>query len=223
MKLVLFDLDNTLLDGDSDYEWAQFLIEKGVISRQKYERRNKEFLEAYEAGSLDINQFLDFQLKPLSEHSRNQLNDWHDEFMQVKIDPMISNAARQLVFQFKDELIAIVTATNSFITGPIAREFGIKHLIATDLEEQGGEFTGRSVGEPSFKNGKVTRVNAWLNDMGLSFDEFEETLFFSDSINDLPLLEIVQKPVAVNPDPKLLSYAMKNNWDILHLHPRKKQ
>jgi HAD superfamily hydrolase (TIGR01490 family) len=223
MKLVLFDLDNTLLDGDSDYEWAQFLIEKGVISRQKYERRNKEFLEAYEAGSLDINQFLDFQLKPLSEHSRNQLNDWHDEFMQVKIDPMISNAARQLVLQFKDELIAIVTATNSFITGPIAREFGIKHLIATDLEEQGGEFTGRSVGEPSFKNGKVTRVNAWLNDMGLSFDEFEETLFFSDSINDLPLLEIVQKPVAVNPDPKLLSYAMKNNWDILHLHPRKKQ
>jgi HAD superfamily hydrolase (TIGR01490 family) len=223
MKLVLFDLDNTLLDGDSDYEWAQFLIEKGVISRQKYERRNKEFLEAYEAGSLDINQFLDFQLKPLSEHSRNQLNDWHDEFMQVKIDPMISNAARQLVLQFKDELIAIVTATNSFITGPIAREFGIKHLIATELEEQGGEFTGRSVGEPSFKNGKVTRVNAWLNDMGLSFDEFEETLFFSDSINDLPLLEIVQKPVAVNPDPKLLSYAMKNNWDILHLHPRKKQ
>ena len=223
MKLVLFDLDNTLLDGDSDYEWAQFLIEKGVISRQKYERRNKEFLEAYEAGSLEINQFLDFQLKPLSEHSRNQLNDWHDEFMQVKIDPMISNAARQLVLQFKDELIAIVTATNSFITGPIAREFGIKHLIATDLEEQGGEFTGRSVGEPSFKNGKVTRVNAWLNDMGLSFDEFEETLFFSDSINDLPLLEIVQKPVAVNPDPKLLSYAMKNNWDILHLHPRKKQ
>jgi HAD superfamily hydrolase (TIGR01490 family) len=223
MKLVLFDLDNTLLDGESDYEWAQFLIEKGVISRQKYERRNKEFLEAYEAGSLDINQFLDFQLKPLSEHSRNQLNDWHDEFMQVKIDPMISNAARQLVLQFKDELIAIVTATNSFITGPIAREFGIKHLIATDLEEQGGEFTGRSVGEPSFKNGKVTRVNAWLNDMGLSFDEFEETLFFSDSINDLPLLEIVQKPVAVNPDPKLLSYAMKNNWDILHLHPRKKQ
>jgi HAD superfamily hydrolase (TIGR01490 family) len=223
MKLVLFDLDNTLLDGDSDYEWAQFLIEKGVISRQKYERRNKEFLEAYEAGSLDIDQFLDFQLKPLSEHSRNQLNDWHDEFMQVKIDPMISNAARQLVLQFKDELIAIVTATNSFITGPIAREFGIKHLIATDLEEQGGEFTGRSVGEPSFKNGKVTRVNAWLNDMGLSFDEFEETLFFSDSINDLPLLEIVQKPVAVNPDPKLLSYAMKNNWDILHLHPRKKQ
>jgi len=222
MKLVLFDLDNTLLDGDSDYEWAQFLIEKGVISRQKYERRNKEFLEAYEAGSLDINQFLDFQLKPLSEHSRNQLNDWHDEFMQVKIDPMISNAARQLVLQFKDELIAIVTATNSFITGPIAREFGIKHLIATDLEEQGGEFTGRSVGEPSFKNGKVTRVNAWLNDMGLSFDEFEETLFFSDSINDLPLLEIVQKPVAVNPDPKLLSYAMKNNWDILHLHSRKK-
>jgi HAD superfamily hydrolase (TIGR01490 family) len=222
MKLVLFDLDNTLLDGDSDYEWAQFLIEKGVISRQKYERRNKEFLEAYEAGSLDIDQFLDFQLKPLSEHSRNQLNDWHDEFMQVKIDPMISNAARQLVLQFKDELIAIVTATNSFITGPIAREFGIKHLIATDLEEQGGEFTGRSVGEPSFKNGKVTRVNAWLNDMGLSFDEFEETLFFSDSINDLPLLEIVQKPVAVNPDPKLLSYAMKNNWDILHLHPRKK-
>jgi HAD superfamily hydrolase (TIGR01490 family) len=222
MKLVLFDLDNTLLDGDSDYEWAQFLIEKGVISRQKYERRNKEFLEAYEAGSLDINQFLDFQLKPLSEHSRNQLNDWHDEFMQVKIDPMISNAARQLVLQFKDELIAIVTATNSFITGPIAREFGIKHLIATDLEEQGGEFTGRSVGEPSFKNGKVTRVNAWLNDMGLSFDEFEETLFFSDSINDLPLLEIVQKPVAVNPDPKLLSYAMKNNWDILHLHLREK-
>ncbi len=222
MKLVLFDLDNTLLDGDSDYEWAQFLIEKGVISRQKYERRNKEFLEAYEAGSLDINQFLDFQLKPLSEHSRNQLDAWHDEFMHLKINPMISNAARQLVLQFKNELIAIVTATNSFITGPIAREFGIEHLIATELEEQGGEFTGRSVGAPSFKNGKVVRVNAWLNDMGLSFNEFEETLFFSDSINDLPLLEIVQKPVAVNPDAKLLAYATTNKWDILHLHSRKK-
>ena len=218
MKLVLFDLDNTLLDGDSDYEWAQFLIEKEILDRDEYESRNQDFYREYQNGTLDIVEFLDFQLRPLSEYSRAQLNQWHEEFMKVKVHPMITQAARDLVLQFSGDLVAIVTATNSFITRPIADEFGIEHLIATEPEEIEGEFTGNVVGEPSFREGKVSRVNQWLNAIDLSLTSFEETLFFSDSINDLPLLDIVQTPIAVNPDPKLLDHARLKGWEVLQLH-----
>ena len=218
MKLVLFDLDNTLLDGDSDYEWAQFLIEKEILDRDEYESRNQDFYREYQNGTLDIVEFLDFQLRPLSEYSRAQLNQWHEEFMKVKVHPMITQAARDLVLQFPGDLVAIVTATNSFITRPIADEFGIEHLIATEPEEIEGEFTGNVVGEPSFREGKVSRVNQWLNAIDLSLTSFEETLFFSDSINDLPLLDIVQTPIAVNPDPKLLDHARLKGWEVLQLH-----
>ena len=218
MKLVLFDLDNTLLDGDSDYEWAQFLIEKEILDRDEYESRNQDFYREYQNGTLDIVEFLDFQLRPLSEYSRAQLNQWHEEFMKVKVHPMITQAARDLVLQFSGDLVAIVTATNSFITRPIADEFGIEHLIATEPEEIEGEFTGNVVGEPSFREGKVSRVNQWLNAIDLSLTSFEETLFFSDSINDLPLLDVVQTPIAVNPDPKLLDHARLKGWDVLQLH-----
>ena len=152
MKLVLFDLDNTLLDGDSDYEWAQFLIEKEILDREEYESRNQDFYREYQNGTLDIAEFLDFQLRPLSEYPRAQLNQWHEEFMKVKVQPMITQAARDLVLQFSGDLIAIVTATNSFITRPIADEFGIEHLIATEPEAIEGEFTGNVVGEPSFRS-----------------------------------------------------------------------
>ena len=218
MKLVLFDLDNTLLYGDSDYEWAQFLIEKEILDREEYESRNQDFYREYQNGTLDIAEFLDFQLRPLSEYPRAQLNQWHEEFMKVKVQPMITQAARDLVLQFSGDLIAIVTATNSFITRPIADEFGIEHLIATEPEAIEGEFTGNVVGEPSFREGKVSRVNQWLNAIDLSLTSFEETLFFSDSINDLPLLDVVQTPIAVNPDPKLLDHARLKGWEVLQLH-----
>ena len=218
MKLVLFDLDNTLLDGDSDYEWAQFLIEKEILDREEYESRNQDFYREYQNGTLDIAEFLDFQLRQLSEYPRAQLNQWHEEFMKVKVQPMITQAARDLVLQFSGDLIAIVTATNSFITRPIADEFCIEHLIATEPEEIEGEFTGNVVGEPSFREGKVSRVNQWLNAIDLSLTSFEETLFFSDSINDLPLLDVVQTPIAVNPDPKLLDHARLKGWEVLQLH-----
>ncbi len=218
MKLVLFDLDNTLLDGDSDFEWAQFLIEKKILDKDSYESRNEQFYRAYQSGTLDIMEFLDFQLRPLSQYSRHQLNDWHKDFMREKIHPMIKDPARELVHRFEGELIAIVTATNAFITRPIADEFGVKHLIATDLEEKKGEFTGRVVGLPSFKEGKVKRVDSWLSSIGFAKHSFEESLFFSDSINDLPLLEEVHTPVAVNPDPRLLAHAESKGWEVLHLH-----
>lgn len=218
MKLVLFDLDNTLLDGDSDFEWAQFLIERNVLDRDSYESRNEEFYHAYQSGTLDIMEFLDFQLQPLSQHPRNQLNQWHKDFMREKIHPMIKDSARELVHRFRGDLVAIVTATNAFITRPIADEFGIEHLIATDLEEEEGEFTGRAVGLPSFKDGKVKRVQSWLKSIGFSMGSFEESLFFSDSINDLPLLDTVSKPITVNPDPMLLEHAQSKGWEVLQLH-----
>ena len=218
MKLVLFDLDNTLLSGDSDYEWAQFLIDVGVLDRTEYEARNQEFYAAYQAGTLNIQEFLDFQLKPLSLYPRAQLDTWHERFMQEKIRPMMSAQARALVEEFSGNLIVVVTATNSFITRPIVSEFGIQNLIATEPEEKEQQFTGSVNGIPSFREGKVKRVKAWLESLGLSLSSFDETLFYSDSINDLPLLEMVDRPVVVDPDPKLKEHASKLGWEQLTLH-----
>src|SRR5689334_8862443 len=142
MKLALFDLDNTLLAGDSDFEWAQFLIEQGVLDREVYEARNQEFYDQYKAGTLDIHEFLDFQLKPLSRHRRAVLDEWHRAYMQKKILPMMRDSARALVDQHKGDVRVVITATNSFVTAPIARLFGIEHLIATEPEQRNGEFTG---------------------------------------------------------------------------------
>ena len=156
MRLALFDLDNTLLAGDSDFEWAQFLIEKGVLDREVYEARNQGFFEQYKAGTLDIHEFLDFQLKPLSRHPRKVLDEWHREFLRNRILPIITRKSRDLVASHRDDARAIVTATNSFVTGPIAREFGIEHLIATEPEELNREFTGRVSGRAvHFSEGKV--------------------------------------------------------------------
>ena len=145
MDLILFDLDNTLLAGDSDFEWAQYLISRGVLDRELYEARNEAFYEQYKAGTLDIHAFLDFQLKPLSRHARSELDAWHADFMATRILPIISAAARLLVRQSLDSnaLVAIVTATNSFVTAPIAREFGVTHLVATEPEQRAGALTGR--------------------------------------------------------------------------------
>jgi len=217
MRLALFDLDNTLLAGDSDFEWAQFLIEQGVLDREVYEARNQAFFEHYKAGTLDIHEFLDFQLKPLSRHPRKQLDDWHHEFLRLRILPIITQKARDLVQSHVHDARAIVTATNSFVTGPIAREFGIEHLVATEPEEVGGEFTGRVRGVPSFQAGKVTRVEQWLAEHGLNWGSFTETWFYSDSLNDLPLLNQVTHAVAVDPDETLKETALERGWMIISL------
>jgi len=219
MKLVLFDLDNTLLDGDSDFEWAQFLIGKGVLDREVHEARNQEFYEHYKAGTLDIDAFLDFQLVPLTRHTRAELDAWHEEFMATSIRPLIGAAARVLVQRHLDEggLVAIVTATNSFVTGPIAREFGVAHLIATIPAQDDGRFTGKPRGTPAFKAGKIERVESWLESMGLWWSSFEQSWFYSDSLNDLPLLSKVDHPVAVDPDPTLRAHATAHGWPIISL------
>lgn len=221
MDLVLFDLDNTLLSTDSDFEWAQFLIHQGVLDRELQEAKNKEFYEQYKAGTLDIHAFLDFQLQPLARHERTTLDRWHAEFMRQRILPHIGTAARTLVARHQAEgaLTAIVTATNSFVTGPIAREFGIPHLIATIPAQHcnSGQYTGKPHGQPSFREGKISRVEAWLESMGLWWGSFAKSYFYSDSHNDLPLLEKVSHPVAVDPDENLRAHATQHAWPILSL------
>jgi len=216
-RLVLFDLDNTLLAGDSDFEWAQFLIEQGVLDRELYEARNQQFYDQYKAGTLDIREFLDFQLKPLSRHPRAQLDAWHGQFMDRKIRPLIRGKARALVEAHRADLSVVITATNSFVTAPIAREFGIPNLIATEPEQQDGSFTGGVSGIPCFREGKVARLEAWLAGNSAKLASFAESWFYSDSLNDLPLLERVTHPVAVDPDPTLREHAGRKGWRIISL------
>ena len=219
MKLALFDLDNTLLAGDSDYEWGQFLVDLGVLERAEYEAQNREFYEQYVAGTLDIHEFLGFALRPLAQHSSAELARWHADFMRSRILPMIGEKARALVERHAaaGELCAVVTATNSFVTGPIAREFGIAHLIATEPEAIDGRFTGRVAGTPCFREGKVLRVEQWLARLGLRWAELAQSVFYSDSRNDLPLLERVTHPVAVDPDETLEAEARRRGWPVVSL------
>lgn len=216
-RLVLFDLDNTLLAGDSDFEWAQFLIEQKVLDREVYEARNQEFYEQYKAGTLDIHAFLDFQLKPLSRHPRAQLDAWHRDFMERRIRPLVRARARELIERHRDDLRVIITATNSFVTGPIARELGVENLIATEPELVNGAFSGGVCGLPCFREGKIARLDAWLDGRGASLGSFAESWFYSDSLNDLPLLERVTHPVAVDPDATLRAHAERRGWPVISL------
>ncbi len=219
MKLALFDLDNTLIAGDSDFEWAQFLIEKKALDRELHEAKNLEFYEQYKTGTLDIHEFLDFQLKPLSRHPRNQLEEWRREFMGKKIKPLIAPGARALIEKHRldGDLCIIITATNSFVTQPISAALGIEHLIATDPEERDGEFTGKVTGTPSFREGKIKRLEDWLNKHNLTWLSFLQSWFYSDSLNDLPLLNKVTHPVAVDPDDTLKKHAESNGWPVISL------
>lgn len=219
MNLALFDLDNTLLSGDSDFEWSQFLVEQGILDRELFEAKNLAFYEQYKAGTLNIQEFLEFQLKPLSRHSRKVLDGWHEEFMRIKVRPMMGTKARALVEKHRvaGDICMIVTATNSFVTAPIAREFGVEHLIATDPEHKNGEFTGGVAGVPSFREGKVVRMEQWLAERGWNWGSFEQSWFYSDSLNDLPLLSKVKRPVAVDPDATLRAHAEKQGWPVLSL------
>ena len=219
MNLALFDLDNTLLSGDSDFEWAQFLIEQGVLDRELFEAKNQAFYEQYKAGTLDIHEFLDFQLKPLSRHARKVLDGWHEEFMQRKVRGMMGPAARELVARHRaaGDVCVIITATNNFVTTPIAREFGVEHLIATEPEQKEGEFTGRVAGVPCFREGKITRLESWMEQHGWNWNSFAESWFYSDSLNDLPLLRKVKNPVAVDPDATLRAHAEQQGWRVMTL------
>ena len=219
MNLALFDLDNTLLNGDSDFEWSQFLIRIGVLDRELFEAKNLAFYEHYKAGTLDIQEFLDFQLKPLSRHARKTLDEWHSQFMREQALGMITQSARDLVDRHRKagDVCVIITATNSFVTAPIAREFGIEHLIATEPEHNGGEFTGRVAGVPCFREGKIIRLQNWLEQHGWGLDSFAVATFYSDSLNDLPLLSKVKNPVAVNPDETLRAHAEKLGWPVMSL------
>ena len=216
-KLALFDLDNTLLEGDSDYEWAQFLIEEGVLHAGEYNAKNDWFYERYKDGTLDIHEFLDFQLRPIAGRPRAQLDAWHSAFMQRRIRPIILPKAAELVAKHDGALTAIVTATNRFITQPIAAELGVANLLATDIEEdERGIFSGKPRGTPTFREGKIRRVKDWLAERGTTLADYE-SWFYSDSLNDLPLLELVTHPVAVDPDPTLRAKAAQRGWPIISL------
>ena len=217
--LALFDLDHTLLPIDSDYEWARFLIRLGAVDGEEYERRNDLFFDQYHAGTLDIHEFLAFQLAPLAAHPRSQLEAWRRRFMDEVIAPAIRPAARALVDGHRErgDLCAIVTATNEFVTAPIARAFGVEHLIATGVEENAGHYTGRPRGTPSFREGKVRRTDEWLASFGHHWNGFARSYFYSDSVNDVPLLERVTDPVATNPDPQLAALARERGWPVIRL------
>jgi HAD superfamily hydrolase (TIGR01490 family) len=219
VNLALFDLDNTLLDGDSDFEWSQFLIDQGVLDRELFEAKNLHFYEQYKAGTLDIHAFLDFQLKPLSRHKRIELDKWHEDFMRKKIRPMMSAAGKKLVTSHRaaGDICVIITATNSFVTTPIAREYDVEFLIATEPEQKNGEFTGLVHGVPSFREGKITRLEAWMKHHDWTWGSFADTAFYSDSLNDLPLLTLVKNPVAVDPDDTLRAHAEEHGWRIISL------
>ena len=219
MRLALFDLDNTLLAGDSDYEWGQFLVDRGVLERAAYEAQNRAFYEQYKAGTLDIHEFLGFALRPLAAHTPAELERWRAEFMRARISPMILPAARALVRRHLDagDLCAIITATNSFVTRPIAREFGVDHLIATEPEKRNGRFTGAVAGVPCFRDGKVRRLEDWLRALGRALADFEESACYSDSHNDLALLERVTRAVAVDPDQTLARIAAQRGWERITL------
>lgn len=219
MNLALFDLDNTLLAGDSDHAWGQFLCDKGIVDRTEYETRNNAFYEQYKAGTLDINEFLEFVLAPLAHHTREALDQLHDEFMNDVIFNMVTPMGEALVRWHLEQgdLCAIVTATNAFVTAPIARYLQVPHLIATVPAIEHGFFTGKPRGIPAFREGKITRVKAWLESMALDLSSFQESWFYSDSLNDLPLLSLVKTPVAVDPDPTLRAHAEEKAWPIITL------
>ena len=219
-KLALFDLDHTLLPLDSDYQWAVFMAETGRAGDPAQAlRRNQELMDRYNAGDLTAEQAAEFMLGLLAAHPPHMLAAWHEEFMQRVIRPAMTAQAIALVEKHlhAGDLCAVVTATNSFVTSPIARAFGIPTLIATEPEYKAGRYTGKIAGIPSFKHGKVIRVQSWLASLGKTLQDFETSHFYSDSSNDLPLLEVVTHPIATNPSPGLLAVAQERTWPVLNL------
>lgn len=214
MALAIFDLDNTLLSGDSDYLWGQFLVENNIVDGTWYQQANQDFYDQYLAGTMDIFEFLAFQLKPLADNSLIDLHRWRKQYLAEKIEPILLLEGRSFITQHQQQgdTLLIITATNSFITTPIAEKLGIQNLIATEPEIVDGIYTGKVAGTPSYQQGKVERLMAWLNKHSQTL---EGSYFYSDSHNDLPLLNLVDHPIAVDPDPKLHAIAQQKDWKIL--------
>jgi len=219
-RLALFDLDHTLLPLDSDHQWAEFLARTGRAGDPELVRqRSNALMQQYNAGELTAEKAAEFMLGLLAAHSPTDLAAWHEQYMTEVVRPAIHAPALDLVREHLEagDLCAVVTATNHFVTAPIARAFGVPHLIATTAEYRAGRYTGRIAGVPSFKEGKITRVEQWLKEMGRRLTDFDRTWFYSDSINDVPLLEVVSDPVATNPSPPLRALAQARGWRILDL------
>lgn len=216
MKLAIFDLDNTLIAGDSDHSWGQFLVEKQLVDADTYRRANDQFYEEYKNGTLDIRRYLEFSLKPLTQHNLDALTKLHAEFMASHIEPMMLPKAQALLAEHRaqGDYLLIITATNGFVTRPIAHHLKVDDIIATDPELIDGRYTGSFVGTPTFQQGKVIRLQEWLTTK--DFD-LSQAYFYSDSINDLPLLEQVGIPVAVDPDARLQAIAEAHQWKIISL------
>lgn len=216
MTLAIFDLDNTLIGGDSDNLWGQYLFDEGLVEASDFVSRNDQFYEDYKSGTLDIDAYLRFALAPLKNQPIDVLQGWHGDFMRKVIEPIMLPKARALIAEHRalNHTLIIITATNVFITRPIANALGIDHLLACDAEIVDGLYTGEPTGVPSYREGKVIRLKAWLNETGESFDG---AYFYSDSHHDLALLETVAHPVAVDPDPTLRCRAEQKNWKILSL------
>lgn len=219
-NIALFDLDHTLIPIDSDYEWGQFLTRIGAVDADAFARRNADFFAQYQAGTLDPVEYLEFALGTLAQFSRTQLDTYHAQFMHEVINPALLPAAHDLIkkHQDQDDLIAIITATNRFVTAPIARALGVEHLIAAEPELNAeGHVTGKLIGIPTSGAGKVTHLHQWLASQGRQLSDFPMSYFYSDSQNDIPLLSIVTHPVATNPNAKLSAHAHTHGWPTLHL------
>ena len=216
MSLAIFDLDNTLIGGDSDYLWGEFLCDEGIISdRQSFEKKNDYFYQQYELGSLDIYAWAEFSFEILSHYSINELEAFHIKFMAQKIEPIFLKKAQDCINSHKEngDTVLVITASNTFVTAPIVKRYGINHLLATEPEIVSGRYTGKVSGIPCFKSGKIENLMPWLERNG---ESLKDSTFYSDSHNDLPLLEIVDNPVAVNADKILAKIAQTKGWDILN-------
>ncbi len=216
MTLAIFDLDNTLIGGDSDNLWGQFLCEMGFVNESDFAARNEQFYQDYQAGNLDVDAYLRFALGSLKDKPLDTLLSWHRDFMRAKIEPIILPRALALIERHRaqDHHLLIITATNEFVTRPIADRLNIEDMLACEAEVIDGKYTGNPTGVPSYHSGKVTRLNTWLEEQGMNMDG---AYFYSDSHNDLPLLQIVDNPVAVDPDEKLRKRADAQNWPIISL------
>lgn len=216
MTLAIFDLDNTLLGGDSDYLWGEFLIQQGIVDENHYRRENDRFYDEYKAGTLNIYEFLEFSLAPLARYDMEYLHRLRLQYMTEKIQTILLPAAQELLDRHRRQqhTLLIITATNRFVTEPIAELLGVEHLLATEPEVIGNRYTGRVSGIPCFRDGKVTRLRQWLSQQGANL---KDSWFYSDSHNDLPLLELVSNPVAVDPDETLAWHAQQKNWRVISL------
>ena len=215
MSLAIFDLDNTLIGGDSDFLWGEFIGEEGIVDANAYRKKNEYFYQQYDLGTLDIYAWLEFCLEPLTRYSMTELQELHHRFMIQKIEPILLDKAQNCINQHKErgDTVLVMTASTSFVTAPIVKKYGINHLLATEPEIKAGRYTGGVSGIPCFQSGKVDKLMPWLQ-------KNEETLtgstFYSDSHNDLPLLELVDNPVAVNADKILTKIAQKKGWEVLN-------